>query len=787
MSSLNIRNAEVEIYEFSRGFSEVLENGCWISGGFGNAIDRSNYDGEIPAPIQQYINNNQNIFGIPTGFAPPKKEVALIARVIDARYCVLAVANYLGKDNKGRDGIIGYRYFWLDRNSEINQHLELDGVGTLLNWWLQNPFVFKMNPDSFTGDKLVCNEYLEYFSSHNVNSNDQQNYPIYPVILTLAELNRDNPLQLHTQAAEEAEKAGLPLAWAWNVRRLNFPEMYVAISCEDETAKQAIERELARKIVNKVNPLGTPVQKEISKRTDRERLTGDEKSIEMTLDEFVSDRSASNERRSLETANAIVKILWSNKDLDWQKFFVADNQHVKHLRKDEDPQTESVKYYALLPILIPENIIIWLSWLREKRNQKQTKISFKTQNLILESCTPIQREFIVQYIYDGISVLLNELVYGNQNAYNLCRWLFVTHKENIWSKSFNMYAAKILECLDSTPYNISELFDRQATQDFLIKLRNNFLSEKVTTNKHNFRNLGELFSQRVKTELNPIKVFLNQYDKKLLDVNLLAAVCYHCSEGKIPYTVFSKLKTEDKNKIDRILSVASQEEILDENHDASSPSRQNHPTRRHKTLKGKGLSKKQEIFYKRRRQQERFLLVILIFSVLIFLVLFFPKLSNHLFQSLPSFSRLSLKESIEKCENLDTNTTQSSENKEKLQRCQAELKKLLVREMDKLSVLQKNETRDAEKNHLRESQTYMDIRDLFINRSVALQLKTSGAEKYEELDQHILSIMNYLKQSLDDKKPDREIFQPLENCAKKNQSEEFKACVKNLPLYENKR
>jgi hypothetical protein len=105
---MSIHNGEVEIYEFSRGFTEVEKNGKWISGGFGDAINRSNYHDEIPTPIQNFINNNQNILGIPTGYIL-HSELALIARVIDNRYCVLAVANYQ-KDNRATEGIVGYRY-----------------------------------------------------------------------------------------------------------------------------------------------------------------------------------------------------------------------------------------------------------------------------------------------------------------------------------------------------------------------------------------------------------------------------------------------------------------------------------------------------------------------------------------------------------------------------------------------------------------------------------------------------------------------------------------------------
>ncbi len=163
---------QVEIHEFSRGFKEVPINGEWVSGGFGNAIARSNYKSglveEIPKPIRStvdYGNNNENLLGIPTAYNPPEGQVSLVAREIDDQYSILAVANKQDEDER-RSEIVGYRYFWLDKKSEINSsHPNMDGVGTLLKWWLSNNadslrYVFDMNPSSFKEEKLICDEYL---------------------------------------------------------------------------------------------------------------------------------------------------------------------------------------------------------------------------------------------------------------------------------------------------------------------------------------------------------------------------------------------------------------------------------------------------------------------------------------------------------------------------------------------------------------------------------------------------------------------------------------------------
>ncbi|BAY27513.1 hypothetical protein NIES2100_73380 [Calothrix sp. NIES-2100] len=751
MSSLKIHRREVEIYEFSRGFTEVFENNRWISGGFGNAIDRSNYDGEIPSSIQEFINNNQNIFGIPTGFAPAQGEEALIARVIGDRYCVLAVANYQGKDNKGRDGIVGYRYFWLDKNSKTNQKLSsMDGVVTLLNWWLKNRFVFQMNPDSFTRKKLVCREYIEDTDSYHPHN--QQNYPIKPAILTLADYKRKNLIHLHTQAAQEAKNRRLPLAWAWNVRKLNFPAMYVAIWCENEAAKQTIERELARNDVpDGVNPL--PNQR--IQRADRGSLTVNEKSIEMKLDEFIS----ASDKNITEKARAIVKILCHEENLDWRKFFVADNQHIKDI-EDAYPPIEAVRYYALMPIFIPEKIIEWLDWLR--KNQKHIKISFQTQIFLIKECRKQQTELINQRLYDGISTLLDELVNSETNNYEKCKWLLVKQKHNIWAKKINQYVIDFLIYLERkyTDPSITEEFGGKITQNVFSKLATLFMNYqqqqtennnwdhltwwKGTSNNVGLSNLANLLQEKVKAEINPVKQFLHQYNEQLLDVNFLSAICYQYSEGSIPFSVFLKLKPNHKERIQTI-------------------------------LKGE---KPQERGYSFRIWRNRLIVIIFLISMPTVLLQIGSNLSIYLFDYWTGSSKLSLKESIEKCKNIDANTTKSSESKKQLQKCELELKNILIREINTLNRLKKKEISDDEKSRLRNSKTYSDIENLFINSRVDVQLKATNNSQI--IDQYVLIILDYLKQSLEEKKLYIEIFKPLENCANKKEIKEFGDCVQIL-------
>ncbi|MBD2195242.1 MULTISPECIES: hypothetical protein [Calothrix] len=753
MSTFNILSGEVEIYEFSRGFTEVLENERWISGGFGNAIDRSNYNEEIPSPIRQFINNNQNIFGIPTGFAPAEEQVALIARVIDNRYCVLAVANSLGKDNRGRDGVVGYRYFWLDTYSMINQHLPaMDGVATLLNWWSKNPLVFDMNPESFTGEELVCKEYIE--DTENYHPEQPQDYPVYPQILTIADYQSDRLIELHYQAAQTAKKMGIPLAWAWNVRKLNFPSMYIAIWCENEAAKQTIERELARNDVGdaEVNP--APIQ--IVQRVDKDYLTRDEKSIEKILDDLIS---ANYEKIITEKVQALVEILCNATDLDWNKFFVDENQHIKHLQQDENPIIESVKYYALMPILVPDRIGEWLAWLRKSNNQEYIKASCKTQNLLIKYCHEQQKHVLVKQIYDGISFLFYQILKRDINTYHNSRWLLAENRNNVWAELINPYVKDYLiyierKCTITT--EITEEFGGEITNHIFSGLANMLMNyqpkpnqnrigdilsgKKANINHLGLNNLANLLQEIAQTELNPIRYLFNQYDRKILNVNLLSAIFYQYSEDSIPSPVFSKLNPFHKGTIRTILRIPE-------------------PQERGHSLK---------------IWRNRLLVLLVILSMPTLLLYAYLNLSNYILQNLSGSSNLSLEEIIESCKNIDTNNSSTESSEQELKKCELQLQKIVNEKINVINGLNKQQITDEEKSQIRNSEIYSDVANMFIYPRVYLH------SSYPEKDQYVLEIMNYFQLSFKQKKSYQQILPPLEKCAIKTQIEDFQACLQNL-------
>ncbi|MFY7884788.1 MAG: hypothetical protein ACOVOV_08095, partial [Dolichospermum sp.] len=129
----------VPIYQFCRGFdnvrcSEVYQ--CYVSGGYAfEKIARASH--EVPPEIREALINDY--FKLNDNYPPDQDDFSLIAREINDKYSVLAVANRQ-LDDGGRP-TIGYKYFWLDK-SKLSRYV--DGIGTLLHWWSKNEPKFKM-------------------------------------------------------------------------------------------------------------------------------------------------------------------------------------------------------------------------------------------------------------------------------------------------------------------------------------------------------------------------------------------------------------------------------------------------------------------------------------------------------------------------------------------------------------------------------------------------------------------------------------------------------------------
>ncbi|MEG4595409.1 S-layer homology domain-containing protein [Microcoleus sp. F8_C2] len=278
----------LQIHQFSRGFHETQKEGLWVSGGFGEPIARDDF------PVPQEIKNaiSQGLFKIPDQYRPypgaealinsgqPEKiaqpeldSIAIIAREI-GNYSVLAVAT--GQiDDKGRDLIVGYQYFWLNTEelkSVISTNRDPDGILTLLSWWKKNRFPsFNMNPSSQsdkgnTIDKLVGKVPLNLEANQKLKDLFRKLENNYPPCLFEArqdgiQISNTSFFDLHNLARKMVEiYPHCPLAWAWNVRGLLYPEEFAAIYCADPEALDRINKQKQRlpKKYNKHIPQPNP-------------------------------------------------------------------------------------------------------------------------------------------------------------------------------------------------------------------------------------------------------------------------------------------------------------------------------------------------------------------------------------------------------------------------------------------------------------------------------------------------------------------------------------------------
>lgn len=279
----------LQIYEFSRGFQETLKDGIWVSGGFGDKIDRY-YKNQVPLEIREAV--EKGLFEIPNAYRPnpgaealinsghPERiaqpelnSIAIITRELE-NYCVLAVAT--GQiDDKGRDLIVGYQYFWLnvrELEAQIQKDQEPDGIWTLLHWWLRNGQpCFDMNPDSRREYTFAPRPCLKT----EVESPEKYPSPIREQLLkvesesppSLFEASKDGVqlnfkqslFQFHSLALKANQDYDeCPLAWAWNVRGLSHLEVFSAIYCADAEAFERISLQKQRIPKKPRKPKSTP-------------------------------------------------------------------------------------------------------------------------------------------------------------------------------------------------------------------------------------------------------------------------------------------------------------------------------------------------------------------------------------------------------------------------------------------------------------------------------------------------------------------------------------------------
>ncbi|MBD2136048.1 hypothetical protein H6F32_00250 [Anabaena sp. FACHB-1237] len=225
---------KVTIYQFCRGFDNVRYSDiyqCYVSGGYCfNQI--ASFNQKIPEPITKAVIDGY--FKLNDNYPPEENDFALIAREIDDKYSVLAVANRQ-LDDGGRP-TIGYKYFWLEKSSP-----EVDGIGTLIHWWSKEQPQFDMEELDETSEKSKSIPHFSY-TQEQPKINFAQNFAqILKIVENIHELPKiqvakkvawqeyEPYIETHYLALAMSERSHYYNAWAWNVKKLQLPTSFLAI------------------------------------------------------------------------------------------------------------------------------------------------------------------------------------------------------------------------------------------------------------------------------------------------------------------------------------------------------------------------------------------------------------------------------------------------------------------------------------------------------------------------------------------------------------------------------
>ncbi|NJR73008.1 MAG: hypothetical protein HC773_03490 [Scytonema sp. CRU_2_7] len=384
----------LQIYEFSRELIDISQkNGKYVSGGFGSEVGRFHHP--VPEKIKDAVNRGD--FRINDNYPPHTKlqanmvfrhcdwnevegsnlinrellqqqEYALVAREID-EYSVLAVASG-AIDDKNRPLVV-YRYFWLSKPEE-----NIDGIGVLLKWWLnagKPKFEFlethNSNELSYSVRELSGN-----FDSKNCEPLNPQlveklaEIKLYPFPFRANQSTEFTCGQLHSLALHLQKQYNIPLAWAWNVRRLEYPERFDLIYCVDEIYPCIVNNIHQREKSLKATPNDKPSVQSVPQKVQPDEKTYGE--IKKCLLNIAKTDSIQREQYLKQLTQYIKK--YPINQWNWKSL-------IEEEMTEEPSSLAKARYIALLVIFGQRRIHEWLYWLRKQRN-----VSFQFSSLYLQ-------------------------------------------------------------------------------------------------------------------------------------------------------------------------------------------------------------------------------------------------------------------------------------------------------------------------------------------------------------------------------------------------------------------
>ena len=425
----------VHIYQFCRAFDNVRYSevyGCYVSGGYAfEKIARASH--EVPPEIREAVINDY--FKLNDNYPPETGDFALIAREIDNKYSVLAVANRQ-LDDGGRP-TIGYKYFWLEKSSS-----DVDGIGTLIYWWSNHKkpkfdmaeLVEKSPPERLYYQEIQKRNFLEilkYVQKLNeipeitVVKKElwQQAYPAY--------------IELHYLALGLSDRATRLNAWAWNVHKIAYPERFLAIfyATQEDIPKNISKRQLPSPQKDNSNTsVSTPTKENTTQTVPVQK-------IKKCLKDIAKIFADTDELDSKKTEE-LFEYLANYPNENWSDFI--DKTTLQAI-----PDKFTLIYKAEIYLLLPKEKSSFLIEILNSTNfgnssgkstSNSIAIEFHTQ--LLNASYKYQNQQVihrlVSSIYTGISYLLNHLM-ADDNGSNQIEFL-LTQSQSIWSKTFLTYA-----------------------------------------------------------------------------------------------------------------------------------------------------------------------------------------------------------------------------------------------------------------------------------------------------------------------------------------------------------
>lgn len=593
----------VHIYQFCRAFDNVRYSevyGCYVSGGYAfEKIARASH--EVPPEIREAVINDY--FKLNDNYPPETGDFALIAREIDDKYSVLAVANRQ-LDDGGRP-TIGYKYFWLEKSSS-----DVDGIGTLIYWWLnQNQPKFDMaeldkqlsqSPQIFRVHEQYKKLIFEEDQLQNIKRIVvEENKIPYTVVVTKELWRKRYPeyTKLHYLALCFSDRATRLNAWAWNVHKIAYPERFLAIfyATQEDIPKNISKQPLPSPQKDNSNTsVSTPTKENTTQTVPVQKI----KKCLKDIARIFADTDELDSKKTEELFEYLAKYPNEN----WSDFIDKTTLQAIH---DKFTLIYKAEIYLLLPKEKSSFLIEILNSTNfgnssGKSTSNSIAIEFHAQ--LLNASYKYQNEQIIKRlvfsIYTGISYLLNHLM-ADDNGSNQIEFL-LTQSKSIWSKTFLKYAEQVKKRI----FSEEEIIVEESLETFCQKILT-ILQEPKNITLAERKQYEKLVSTFIK---------INHYP-------LAGTFCY-ISDRFIPQDILHLIDNEIYRKIQNI-ELSSQDKSNSNNEHKNSEAidnkSENNRSQKKQKLPGKTTTPKRP---KRRREINNRIWFILFGIFLVIVVVF---------------------------------------------------------------------------------------------------------------------------------------------------------------------